>query len=244
MIPVRVLFAAMACAGCLRAEAQASEQQPLEEIVVTSERRAFQSRAVPASLGAIPADRIAAIGAQHPFELFTRVPGVWLSRGIEQESLPAIRSPVLVGAGACLLTPELTLAVAASYAKHVYDFDRVAAQGETFVAGRDVDTAPRWLASAELDYAALPWLRLSLQWNLIGEYWVDAENAHDYPGHAVWNARVSVLPSAAWAINLRLNNVSDVRCADRADYAFGDYRYFPGHGRELFVELRYLGGAG
>ncbi len=143
-----------------------------------------------------------------------------------------------------LLTPELTLAVAASYAKHVYDFDRVAAQGETFVAGRDIDTAPRWLVSAELDYAALPWLDLSLQWNLIGEYWVDAENAHDYPGHAVWNARVSILPSAAWAINLRLNNVSDVRYADRADYAFGDYRYFPGRGRELFVELRYLGGAG
>ena len=76
MIPVRVLFATMACAGCLRAEAQASEEPSLEEIVVTSERRAFQSRAVPASLGAIPADRIVAIGAQHPFELFTRVPGV------------------------------------------------------------------------------------------------------------------------------------------------------------------------
>ena len=85
---------------------------------------------------------------------------------------------------------------------------------------------------------------MSLQWNRIGKYWVDAENTHDYPGHAVWNARVSVLPSGAWAINLRLNNVSDVRYADRADYAFGDYRYFPGRGHELFVELRYSGGAG
>ena len=72
MIPARVLLAAVACAASLRAEAQVRDEHPPEEIVVTSERRAFQPRAVPASLGAIPADRIAAIGAQHPFELFTR----------------------------------------------------------------------------------------------------------------------------------------------------------------------------
>ena len=30
--------------------------------------------------------------------------------------------------------------------------------------------------------------------------------------------------------------------ADRADYAFGEYRYFPGHDRELFLELGYRRG--
>ena len=38
---------------------------------------------------------------------------------------------------------------------------------------------------------------------------------------------------------LRLNNVTDRALADRADHAFGDYRYFPGRGREFFAELRY-----
>ncbi len=38
---------------------------------------------------------------------------------------------------------------------------------------------------------------------------------------------------------MRLNNVTDRDIADRADYAFGNYRYFPGRGRELFAELRY-----
>ena len=33
-----------------------------------------------------------------------------------------------------------------------YDFDVVAARGETFVSGRDVDTAPRWQGSAELRF--------------------------------------------------------------------------------------------
>ncbi|MDH3585682.1 MAG: hypothetical protein OEQ30_01200 [Gammaproteobacteria bacterium] len=33
---------------------------------------------------------------------------------------------------------------------------------------------------------------------------------------------------------------ADRDVADRADYAFGNYRYFPGRGRELFVEFRYV----
>ncbi len=34
-----------------------------------------------------------------------------------------------------------------------------------------------------------------------------------------------------------MNNVTDERYADRADFAFGDYRYFPGRDRELFFEI-------
>jgi iron complex outermembrane recepter protein len=142
------------------------------------------------------------------------------------------------------LLPTLRVAIAASYAKHVYDFDRVAAQGETFVSGREVDTAPRWLGSAELFYALRPQFRLSLQWTTIGGYYLDAENAHEYPGHAVWNARATVALRPGWDVIARLDNVTDTRYADRADYAFGDYRYFPGRGRELFVELRYSAGEG
>jgi outer membrane receptor protein involved in Fe transport len=42
------------------------------------------------------------------------------------------------------------LSLDSSYAHHTYDFDVVASRGETFVSGRDVDTAPRWLGSLEL----------------------------------------------------------------------------------------------
>ena len=38
---------------------------------------------------------------------------------------------------------------------------------------------------------------------------------------------------------VRLNNLTNRDYADRADYAFGNYRYFPGRGRELFAEIRY-----
>jgi len=141
------------------------------------------------------------------------------------------------------LATNLRLSLSASYAEHRYDFDRVAAQGETFVSGNMVDTAPRWLGSIDLAYTPTALLDVGLQWTTVGRYFIDAENLHDYPGHALWNARLTLTPASAWQVILRLNNVTDERFADRADYAFGNYRYFPGRAREAFLELRYRAGA-
>ena len=138
------------------------------------------------------------------------------------------------------LHPDWFLAVDASYARHTYDFNTVALRGETFIAGRDVDTAPRWLSSIELQYLPSDAVNISLQWTAIGQYYLDAENQFRYPGHSVANLRVGVRLSSTLDLVLRLNNLSDRDIADRADYAFGNYRYFPGRGRELFAELRYM----
>lgn len=135
--------------------------------------------------------------------------------------------------------PTVALSVDASYAKHVYDFDLVAARGETFVSGRDVDTAPRWLASAEAVFRPSPPIELALQWTTIGPYYLDAENTAEYPGHDLLNGRLTADISDKFSISLRVNNLADEKIADRADFAFGNYRYFPGRGRELYAELAY-----
>lgn len=132
-----------------------------------------------------------------------------------------------------------TLAVNATYARHRYDFDSVAARGESFVSGRDVDTAPRWMGSAEVGYDAGGRMQAALQWVSMGRYFIDAENRFDYPGHDLLNLRAAYAATNRLTIAARLNNLADTDVADRADYAFGDYRYFPGRGRELFVEFRY-----
>ncbi len=131
------------------------------------------------------------------------------------------------------------LRIDASYARHQYDFDLLAARGENFVAGRDVDTAPRWLGSAELLFDASDMLDLSAQWTMIGDYYLDAENRFEYPGHSLLNLRGFLALSRQMGIGVRINNVSNAAIADRADFAFGNYRYFPGRGRELFVEFIY-----
>jgi outer membrane receptor protein involved in Fe transport len=53
------------------------------------------------------------------------------------------------------------------------------------------------------------------------------------------NLRLSWRATENWRTILRLNNVTDRAYADRADFAFGNYRYFPGRGRTLFIEVRY-----
>ncbi len=135
--------------------------------------------------------------------------------------------------------PYWQLVGSVSYGRHTYDFDLVAARGETFVSGRDVDTAPRWLASVDLSFRPNDHLDANLQWTKIGKYYLDAENSFTYPGHDLLNLRFSMRLTRTLDIVARLNNVTDALIADRADFAFGNYRYFPGRGRELFLELRY-----
>jgi len=137
------------------------------------------------------------------------------------------------------LATDWLLEVDATYARHTYDFDEVALRGETFVSGKDVDTAPRWLGSIELQWMMTDDVDLGLQWTAIGEYYLDAENRFQYPGHSIANLRASFQLSSRLGLTLRLNNITDRDIADRADYAFGNYRYFPGRGRELFAEIRY-----
>ncbi len=136
----------------------------------------------------------------------------------------------------------LRLEVIASYARHEYDFDTVAARGETYTSGNDVDTAPRWLGSMALTFEPADTAVLSLQWVAIGDYYLDAENRFTYPGHDLVNLRAGFDLSEQLSLTWRLNNLLDEEYADRADYAFGNYRYFPGRGREWFVELSYSPG--
>ena len=47
------------------------------------------------------------------------------------------------------------------------------------------------------------------------------------------------LPGGRHRLGARLTNLLDEKYAERADFAFGNYRYFPGAGRRLFVSWEY-----
>jgi outer membrane receptor protein involved in Fe transport len=68
---------------------------------------------------------------------------------------------------------------------------------------------------------------------------VDASNAHTYDGYRLLNLRLAWKLSDDWSSTFRVDNLTDVAYADRADFAFGNYRYFPGRGRTVFWEVRY-----
>lgn len=72
----------------------------LDTITVTG-RRPLPRDAHVAAVAVLDAETLASTAATHANEVLTRVAGAWISRGSGQEQLPAIRSPVLTGSGAC-----------------------------------------------------------------------------------------------------------------------------------------------
>jgi outer membrane receptor protein involved in Fe transport len=122
-----------------------------------------------------------------------------------------------------------------SYALHQYAFSAALGQGNAIVYGDDVKYAPRSLAGLRLRWQPSDSLQTELQWIHVGGYWLDESNQHRYGGYDLLNlSMVYALPDA-WALNIRVTNLADTAYAERADYSFGNYRYFPGDGREWYV---------
>ncbi len=131
---------------------------------------------------------------------------------------------------------DWSLSAAGTIARHEYRFTEAVEQGEQIISGNDIDTAPRDFHSLRIRYDA-EWLAAEAEWLHVGEYWANAANTARYGGHDLGNLRLSASPAGDWMLTLRVMNLFDAAYADRADFAFGDYRYFPGRGRAYFVEL-------
>jgi iron complex outermembrane receptor protein len=133
------------------------------------------------------------------------------------------------------------LALNGSLARHEYAFSRAVEGGETIVSGNDVDTAPRNLHTLAFDVnlGKSPTWSLGLDAVHVGRYFLDAANTASYPGHTVANLRLDFSPSKTVRATLRIDNLLDRRYADRADFAFGNYRYFPARGRAAFLSIDY-----
>ena len=129
-----------------------------------------------------------------------------------------------------------SLSAAGTFARHEYRFTAAVEQGEQITSGNDIDTAPRDIHALRLRHDAA-WLEAELEWLLVGSYWANAANTARYGGHNLGNLRLTAQPGDDWTVSLRVTNLLDTAYADRADFAFGDYRYFPGRGRAYFLEL-------
>lgn len=73
----------------------------LDEIAVIGTRTAQPLAQLPGNVAVVDSQALNILGATHAQEALRQIPGVSYHRGNGQESLPAIRSAVLTGAGAC-----------------------------------------------------------------------------------------------------------------------------------------------
>lgn len=134
---------------------------------------------------------------------------------------------------------NLRLTAAGSFARHRYEFDRSAEQGELIVDGNDVDTAPHQIHSLRVEWRPGTDWSVATELAHVGEYFVDAANLNRYEGHELVNLSLAWQFAEGWHTSVRVNNLLDTAYADRADFAFGNYRYFPGRRLTGFVDIGY-----
>lgn len=120
-------------------------------------------------------------------------------------------------------------------AKHTYQSAVKLANED--IAGNDMDTAPRQQFSARVGRRGVDDSVLELEWLHMGRYYLDPQNSASYPGHSLLHLRAQYPLSQNWQIGLRLINLTNRDYAERADIGFGQYRYFVGQPRSLYLSV-------
>ena len=129
-----------------------------------------------------------------------------------------------------------------TWADHRYDFtDLTRSASSSINTGDPVDSAPKTLGFLEFEAHPTKAATLAINWRHVSAYQLDPGNTASYPGHDTFDLRGVFNLSQNVQIYGRLDNLLNTRYADRADFAFGAYRYFPGRPRTLFLGIQAKG---
>ncbi len=129
--------------------------------------------------------------------------------------------------GSIILNKVFKVDASVSYAEHIYENN--ALLNGVDITGNGVDTSPKLNAFASLNWQPKANLSLSLEWQHIDQYYLEPENINQYEGHDLLNIRSQWRINKDWMVYFNLENLSDEKYADRADFSgFTGERYFPG----------------
>jgi iron complex outermembrane receptor protein len=134
------------------------------------------------------------------------------------------------------LGEQFDLAANYTFSRHTYDFDNASSGVES---GNDIDTAPKHITNVRLGWNLNSDSRAELEWQHIDSYYLDPSNEHEYEGHDLVNVRFTSELTSNITLHAQVKNVLDEEYADRADFAFGDYRFFPGQERNYQIGMTY-----
>jgi len=134
-----------------------------------------------------------------------------------------------------------------TWASHTYDSEINLLGSTANLNGNTIEGAPESFGSARIgwNFPALDERdgTLELEWVYMDSYYLDPENEHQYDGHSLFNLRVSAMVDEHWRGTLRMTNLLDEDYAERADFGFGQYRYFVGQPRGAYLEISYQFGS-
>lgn len=136
------------------------------------------------------------------------------------------------------ITEWLTVSGRGTFAKHRYAFDLDEGNAaNTITSGDRVDSAPDTLATLTAKFHPSDMWSLGVEWRHVGQYFTNPGNTNAYSGHDIFILRGDYNFSSTRRIFARVDNVLSTRYADRADFAFGNERFFPGRPRTVFIGL-------
>ena len=124
-----------------------------------------------------------------------------------------------------------------AYNRHRYDNAPETLGVTADIEGNDIDTAPRRLQRLSLDWAVSRQWQANVGVSHLGAYYLDPENTFAYGGHTLVDLGLRYQGSARWSLRVTIKNAANRDYAERADVAFGEYRYFPGLGRRIQWQL-------
>ncbi|MEP6342191.1 MAG: TonB-dependent receptor [Maricaulaceae bacterium] len=124
-------------------------------------------------------------------------------------------------------------------AKHSYDFTEIVGSAANDITDGDrVDTAPDTLGHVTAIFTPIDRVTVELEWRHVGSYFTDPGNTNEYDGHDLFVARGDVALTDKLNVFGRVDNLFNIDYADRADFAFGNERFFPGRPRTVFFGLK------
>jgi Outer membrane receptor for ferric coprogen and ferric-rhodotorulic acid len=80
-------------------------------------------------------------------------------------------------------------------------------------------------------------IKAELEYVWVGGYYVDPNNEHRYTGHRLVNLRADMQVRPKIKLSVIATNLLDTAYAERADFGFGQYRYFVGEPRSVVLGL-------
>lgn len=139
--------------------------------------------------------------------------------------------------GALDLSEQWRVSGAYNFARHTYENDEIS--GGVNINGNDVDTAPREFGSFQLRWQPMASLFTELEWVSSGKYYTNPENLNEYAGHDILNLRTRWQATSDITLALNILNLTDEKYAERADFSFGNDRYFPGEPLRAFFSVNW-----
>lgn len=135
------------------------------------------------------------------------------------------------------LAKKVTAVAAASVSDHTYQNQPLLFGAGVSLKGNQIDTAPNRMANVKLKYQVLENFHTDLEWQFLSDYYLNPDNTESYPGHHLYNLRLHWRASKAVTASLHILNLSNQNYAERADFAFGNHRYFVGEPRRLLASF-------